>query len=230
MNGAFQYLDIILFASIAVFLIVKLAGVLGKRTGHEQDTRRNVQPFPTRRQTTSNTGDTGDNVIALPDREMERAVIPPDSPAAEGLGHIASTDSSFSPGAFLTGARAAFEMIVSAFAAGDDKALKRLLSPAVLSDFEAAITARREAGQVQDTTLIGIKTIDIVAAGMDDSVAQVTVRFVSEQVNVTKDEEGRVIDGDPNFVADVTDIWTFSRDTQDRDPNWWLSATSAPEQ
>ncbi|MEZ5667996.1 MAG: Tim44/TimA family putative adaptor protein [Alphaproteobacteria bacterium] len=229
MSGAFQYLDIILFASIAIFLIVKLAGVLGKRTGHEQDPRRRVQPFPVRREPAAKRGADGDNVIALPEREQPRPSVPADSPAAAGLNRIVAADPRFNPSAFLTGARAAFEMIVGAFAAGDKDTLKRLLSPAVFADFEAAIEERHRAGHTQDTSLVGIKTLEFASAELDGSDAHVAVRFVSEQVNVTKDGEGRVVDGDPNHVAEVTDIWTFSRDVRSRDPNWWLSATGAPE-
>lgn len=230
MSGAFQYLDIIIFGTIAVFLIAKLVGVLGKRTGDEQDTaRRRPQPFPVQREPEQHRAENGDNVIALPERETSRPVIPPDSPAAEGLNRIVGADPNFNPAAFLNGARSAFEMIVAAFANGDTDTLRRLLSPAVYEDFAAVIEARRAADHTQDTTLISLKSADLVAAALVGREAQVTVRFESEQVNVTKDAEGRVIDGDPNFVAEVTDIWTFSRDTGSRDPNWRLSATTSPD-
>ena len=230
MDGAFQYLDIIIFGAIAVFLIAKLVGVLGKSTGNEQDAaRRRPQPFPVQRQPEDHRAENGDNVINLPGREASRPVIPPDSPAAEGLNRILSVDPNFNPAAFVNGARSAFEMIVAAFANGDTDTLKRLLSPAVYEDFAAVIEQRKQAGQTQDTTLISLKAADIVAANLVDKEAQVTIRFDSEQVNVTKDSEGRIIEGDPNFVAEVTDIWTFSRDTGSRDPNWRLSATTSPD-
>jgi len=225
MSGVSQYIEIILFGSIAIFLIVRLVSVLGKRTGHEQE-RRRMQPFPVRREAAESRSEKTDNVIQLPERDA-RPAIDPNSPAAAGLSQIAAADPRFDPAGFLSGARAAFEMIVNAFAGGDLDTLKKLLSPAVYDDFAAAIAARAEAGQTQDTTLIGIKSVEPVAANLADSEAQVTIKFVSEQVNVTKDSEGRVIEGDPNFVAEVPDIWTFSRDVRSRDPNWFLSATSA---
>ena len=91
------------------------------------------------------------------------------------------------------------------------------------------IAARKAEGLTQDTTLIGIKSVEPVSAGLADNEAHVTIKFVSEQVNVTKDAEGRVVEGDPNFVAEVPDVWTFTRDVRSRDPNWFLSATDAPQ-
>ena len=227
MSGAFEYLDIIIFGTIAVFLIAKLVNVLGKRTGNEQDAaRRRPQPFPVHR----GAGEKAtDNVIALPEREAARPSVQVTGPAADGLNRISATDPGFNPSAFVAGARAAFEMIVGAFANGDTDTLKRLLSPAVYGDFAGAIADRKARGQTQDSTLIGLKAADIVAASLIDGEAQVTVRFKSEQVNVTKDGEGRVIEGDPNLVAEVTDLWTFSREVASRDPNWRLSATTGPD-
>jgi predicted lipid-binding transport protein (Tim44 family) len=227
MSGAFQYLDIIIFGTIAVFLIAKLVSVLGKRTGNEQDAaRRRPQPFPVRRGATDKGAD---NVIALPERESARPPVVATGPAADGLNRIAAADPNFNPAAFLNGARAAFEMIVGAFASGDTDTLKRLLSPTVYADFTSAIEERKARGLVQDTTLIGIKSADITAATLVDGEAQVTVRFRSEQVNVTRDSAGRVVEGDPNLVAEVVDIWTFSREVSSRDPNWRLSATTSPD-
>lgn len=227
MSGAFQYLDIIIFGTIAVFLIAKLVSVLGKRTGNEQDAaRRRTHPFPVRRGAADKNGD---NVIALPERETARPPVVATGPAADGLNRIVAVDPAFNPAAFASGARAAFEMIVGAFANGDTDTLKRLLSPAVFSDFASAIADRKARSLVQDSTLIGLKSADIVAASLVDGEAQVTVRFKSEQVNVTKDTDGRVVEGDPNLVAEVIDIWTFSREVASRDPNWRLSATSSPD-
>ena len=226
MSGVSQYIDIILFGSIAIFLIWRLVSVLGKRTGHEQE-RRRMQPFPVRREAAEGR-DKGDNVIALPERDT-RPAIDPSSPAAAGLSRIAAADPRFNVSVFLSGARAAFEMIVNAFAAGDLETLNKLLSPAVYEDFRSAIAERADEGHTLDTTLIGIKSVEPVAAALVEHEAQVSVRFLSEQVHVTKDTEGRVIEGDPNFVAEVPDVWTFSRDVRSRDPSWYLSATAAPQ-
>jgi predicted lipid-binding transport protein (Tim44 family) len=216
--------------------------VLGKRTGHEE--RPELDPF--------NKKDTGDDkVIKLPDRGAERngegrrldeeelieeaqsiaeevADTPPDSPLAASLTQIKLADRNFDKDQFLGGARAAFEMIVAAFAAGDSKALRPLLANDVYDDFSGAIREREEAKESLETTLIGITSAEIIEAELRQKSAFVTVKFVSEQVNVTRDAEGRIVDGDPNHVAKVTDIWTFARNTRSRDPNWALVATRSP--
>ena len=136
----------------------------------------------------------------------------------------------FDPGQFLDGARQAFEMIVTAYAEGDGRTLKQLLSKDVYENFAAAIREREKAGERMEDTLYGIDEASIVDAGMEGSTASVTVKFVSQQVNVTYDSEGRVVAGDPNEVATVTDIWTFQRNVKSRDPNWELAETRSPNE
>ena len=139
--------------------------------------------------------------------------------------NIRAADDTFDPGGFADGARGAFEMIVQAFAAGDRDNLQMLLSDDVYENFEAAIDERDEAEETLESTIISIKSADVIEAGIDHQNAMVTVKFVSEQVNVTRDSEDRIVDGDPNQVTEITDIWTFSRDTVAR-PNgsWWKPA------
>ena len=144
------------------------------------------------------------------------------------LTQIQIADNAFNPGEFVGGARSAFEMIVHAFATGDTGTLRNLLSDDVFDNFSSAIKARLEAAETLETTVIGVKSVDIIDARLDGRQAFVTVKFVSEQVNVTRDAEGHVIDGDPNHVSEVTDLWTFSRNTRSRDPNWKLVETRSP--
>ena len=153
------------------------------------------------------------------------ANLDPNDPLASGITQIRIADSSFHPVEFANGARAAFEMIVQAFAESDTKTLENLLAEDVFENFNDAIVARREANEKLETTIIGIGSADVIEASMDGRNAMVTVKFVSEQVNVTHDAEGRVVDGDPNQVTEITDIWTFSRDTKASDPNWKLVET-----
>lgn len=117
-------------------------------------------------------------------------------------------------------------MIVTSFAQGDTATLRPLLSDEVYQQFAAAIRARQEAKQTLETTLIGVRGVDFVEARLDGRNATVTVKIVSEQVNITRDAGGAVVEGDANHVATITDIWTFSRDTKSRDPNWHLVATA----
>lgn len=228
MNDGFQFVDIILFAMVAAFLVLRLRSVLGRRTGH-QERPRDVSA--SRRQDSEGEG----NVIELTDRTGRAAegedlasASQSDDPVVAGVARIRLVDPSFSPDQFLAGARAAFEMVVHAFATADSGTLRSLLSEDVAGNFQNAIKARLEAGETLETTVISIKSADVIEADLDGKQAKVTVKFVSEQVNVTRDTEGRVIDGDPNRVSDITDIWTFARNTRSRDPNWKLIETRSP--
>ena len=151
------------------------------------------------------------------------------TPLDAGLTQIRLADPSFDPATFVLGARAAFEMIVGAFAQGDTAALRPLLNDEVYDQFSAAIRERLQHKHTHETTLIAIKSAELVEARMEGRDAIVTVKFVTEQVNVTRDEAGGVIEGDPNRVATVTDLWTFSRNTRSGNPNWLLVATASPQ-
>ncbi len=226
MSGAFDYFEILILAMLAVFLIYRLGSVLGKRTGHE---RRPTDIFP-RSQEGAGAGE--DNVVSLPGRDEARDAAVEAAMAAmphgEGLAEIHRADPSFDPEQFLEGARAAFEMTVVAFSQDDEKTLRNLLSDSVFEDFHAAIEDRRSRKEKLETTLVGIDVVEILEAGLEDSDAVVTIKFVSQQANVTYDAEGAVVDGDAQTVAPITDIWTFRRDTRSPDPNWLLVATRSP--
>ena len=118
-------------------------------------------------------------------------------------------------------------MIVTAYAGGDRRQLKNLLGREVYDGFEAAISEREQRGETVETRFVSIDGADIIAAEQRGKTAQVTVRFVSQLVSVTRDKAGAVIDGNPDKVTDVTDVWTFARDVTSRDPNWKLVATEA---
>jgi predicted lipid-binding transport protein (Tim44 family) len=228
MEGSFPFLEIVLFAMVAGFLILRLRGVLGRRTGNE---RRRPDPISAR--TAAEESRERDTVVPLPERprptaQGESAPSVANAGALSGIGQIRSVDRGFDSSGFVTGARRAFEMIVESFASGDSNGLRPLLSDEVFAQFDGAIRARSEAGHSLTTTLVGIREAEIVDAGLEGRTAQVTVKFVSEQINVTRDREGRVVDGDPSAVATVTDIWTFARNTASRDPNWVLVATRSP--
>jgi predicted lipid-binding transport protein (Tim44 family) len=224
--GDMAFLDIIFFALVAGFLILRLRSVLGRRTGQENRERWSPRP-PARLPPADAPAPTADNVTPLP--------LPPRAPQSsnvvlsglEGaIGQIKAADPSFDPDQFLGGARAAFEMIVTAYAHGDTAALRPLLSDDVYENFSAAIRGRNDAKQTLETTLIGIKAAEILEARMENRTAFVTVKFMSEQVNVTRNAAGEIVEGDPNRVANVTDVWTFARNSRASDPNWALVQTS----
>ncbi len=234
MGDGIQFLDIVLFAAIAAFFVLRLRGVLGKRTGHEKRPKHDPFAKPDR--------DEGeeDKVIPLPDRsraakvneaaeEAEEATeAAAETPLAAGLMQIGRVDKAFDEEQFLSGAGTAFEWIIDAFAQGDAKKLRPLLSNDVYGDFSGAIEEREKAGQTLETTLVGITGAEIIEAELQGRTAFVTIKFVSEQVNVVRDSDGEVVEGDPSHVTKITDIWTFARNTRSRDPDWTLVATSSP--
>jgi len=228
----FQFLDIIFFAMIAAFLVFRLRNVLGRRTGHQSRPPDNMSQ---RRQE----AEPDANVIELPDRtaandepdfdddaDFEPAAS--DDPLARGMAGIRAADPEFDPASFEEGAKAAFEAIVHAFATADTGTLRALLDDEVYENFEQAIRQRLDAAETLETTVVGIESAEIVEASMSGRNAIVTVAFVSEQVNVTRDADGAAIEGDPTQITDVTDIWTFARNTRSRDPNWKLIETRSP--
>jgi predicted lipid-binding transport protein (Tim44 family) len=226
MSNGFQFLDIILLAMVAAFIALRLSSVLGKRTGHEgaprapgaaeaEDGRAKVIPLPDRRRKVEESSATADAAA--------------DDPAADDpLAGIAAADRDFDRDSFVAGAKQAYELIIQGFARGERDALKPMLSGDVFEDFSGAIKQREAAGQKQETTIVAIKTADIVAASLKGKAAEITVRFVSDLINVTRDAEGQVVDGHASAVDEVTDVWTFARNLQSRDPNWTLIATAAP--
>jgi predicted lipid-binding transport protein (Tim44 family) len=230
----------IIFLALAVFIFLRLRSVLGQRTGRE---RPPYDPYAPR---DAVRGATNDNVVTLPGRaaaEGSQKPVEPSEPSepverwkgiaeagsavADGLDAIAREDRSFDAKHFVAGARAAYEMIVLAYAEGDRRSLKNLLSRDVYEGFEGAIRERENKGETIETRFVAIDKSDITAAELRGRTAQITVRFVSQLISVTRDKAGNVIEGNPEKVTDVTDVWTFARDLTSRDPNWKLVATEA---
>jgi predicted lipid-binding transport protein (Tim44 family) len=227
MSEGFAYIDILFFAMVAAFIALRLRSVLGRRTGHER--RRSGGFGPAR------PNGAADNVVSLPDRPSSQAEAdasigdPSDAVAKSGLTQIRLADRRFDPQQFLGGARAAFEMIIEAYAAGDKNTLRPLLANDVYAGFERAIDQREGAGQSFETQLTAVPAVELVGAEMRGHVARITVRFKSEQINLLRDAEGKVLEGDPRTAEEVIDIWTFERDTTSPDPNWTLVETRTPD-
>jgi predicted lipid-binding transport protein (Tim44 family) len=162
-----------------------------------------------------------------PPSDRWNGLAEPGTPLAQGLDAIASQDSSFDPRHFLSGARSAYEMIVMAFANGDRRTLRDLLSAEVYDSFENVIKDREKHEQKTETRFVSIDKAELVSAEVRDRTAQLTVRFVSQMISVTRDKAGTIVDGNPDKVADITDVWTFARDITSRDPNWKLVGTGS---
>jgi len=222
-------LDLIFFAIVAVALGWRLYSVLGRRTG----TERRIDPLAERPPENADSA----TIAKLPSRsdrerrQIEAAIAATPQPAQQGLSAIKAADPGFDAADFLAGAKIAFEMILTAFAKGDTKALRPLLSDQVLKNFSTAIEERQRQGRRLETTLIGITSAEISGAEFQRATgeAKITVRFNSQQVDVTKDAEGRIIEDDPAEVATIVDLWTFARSVKSRDPNWTLVTTESPQ-
>jgi predicted lipid-binding transport protein (Tim44 family) len=225
----------IIFLVLAAVIFWRLRSVLGQRTGRERPPYDPYSaPDPVR-------NSPGDKVIPLPQRTTE-PVKPPEttepadryagivlagSPVAKGLDAIRAADKTFDVKGFIAGARSAYEMIVTAYAEGDRRALKNLLAREVYDGFETVIREREGRGETAETRFVSIDTSEITAAELRGKIAQITLRFVSQLVSATRDRNGNVIDGSAEKVTSVTDVWTFARDVSSRDPNWKLVATEA---
>jgi predicted lipid-binding transport protein (Tim44 family) len=220
-----QLLDIFLIAMVAGIILFRLYTVLGRRTGHERPPQENYQ-F-SRNPDTAPPAD--DKVVTLPDRGAARAdpaIEKPSDPVARGLLDIKLADRNFETDHFVSGARSAYEMIIIAFAKGDRAALRPLLNDEVYTAFDHAIAAREARHEKIEFTFVGFKDVKVVEALLKGRAAEITLAFGAQFISATSDATGAVVEGDAKSVRDVTDVWTFSRDTRARDPNWTLIATS----
>ncbi|KPF42897.1 Tim44/TimA family putative adaptor protein [Rhizobium sp. G187] len=222
------------FLVAAVLIFFQLRSVLGRRTGHEKPP---VDPFTQRDLSKGPAADDG-KVVTLPRREEQSAeerfaLIDSYTPAGSALNdqlrELLRHDAGFNPKEFLNGAKIAYEMIVMAYADGDRKTLKGLLSREVLEGFESAIAERESRGEVVKSTFVGIEKAEITHASVRDNEEQITIRIVCQLITATYDRDNKLIDGDAELVAEVNDVWTFARDVRSRDPNWKLVATEAEQ-
>lgn len=218
-----QFLDIVLIAMVACVILFRLYTVLGRRTGQEREPSQRFRQIGGE---VKKPASKGDNVVALPDRAAARAELPkPADPLARALLDIQLADRGFEAGHFLAGARHAYEIVVTAFASGDRAALRPLLSDDVYATFDGAIHTREARGEKTAFTFVGFKDAKIVHAALKERMAEITVQFASQFISSTTNEAGAVVDGDPKAQRDVSENWTFSRDTRAGDPNWILVAT-----
>jgi len=241
MSEAFDIYTL-LFLVLAVVIFIRLRNVLGRRTGNE---RPPYDPYTTPDAKRAGP-EANEPMVALPRGRSLRgpvaeASVPSvedlearlgrhaakDSPLGQSLTGLMRADPGFDPNHFIDGAKAAYEMIVTAFAQGDDATLKQLLGSDVYDGFQRAIRERESRGEKVESSLVGIDKADIIEAEVKNRTAYVTVKFVSELISVTRDADGEVVEGDPKKVREVTDIWTFAREVGSKNPNWKLVATEA---
>jgi predicted lipid-binding transport protein (Tim44 family) len=225
----------IFFIIVAAIVLFQLRNVLGRRTGNE---RPPFDPYTRPEKTIEPQG----NVVTLPNRRETAAdpvvvdryaaidkIVPVAEPANAELRRIQDADPSFDARAFIDGVKVAYEMIVGAFAAGDRKTLKGLLSQEAYAGFQVAITEREARSEKMKSTFVGIDDAKVVAAETKDREVLITVRIVSQLISAVTSASGEVVDGDPEAVVEVIDVWTFARDPRSKDPNWKLVETQAED-
>jgi predicted lipid-binding transport protein (Tim44 family) len=220
-----------------VFIFLRLRSVLGQRTGRErppydpyspQDAiRRPIDKVVPIQQRPADVAPRPAEAAPEPSADRWKDIAEADSPAAAGLDAIAAADPGFDGKHFIAGARAAYEMIVTAFAGGDRRQLRNLLSREVFDGFDSAITDRERRGETAESRFVSIDGSTVTAAELRNRTSQITVRFISKLISVTRDGAGAVVDGNAEKATDVTDVWTFARDVSSRDPNWKVVATEA---
>jgi predicted lipid-binding transport protein (Tim44 family) len=234
-----EFFDIptLIVIGVAIFVLFRLRQVLGTRTGTERTPLQRAQqqaqkpandekvvpmrPVPA---PAPSDGDAERRALKL-NAEIEQ-FSHGSAEIANGLRAVAETDPNFAPKSFLEGAKAAYEMIVTAFATGDRKTLKNLLEKDVYDGFERAIAEREAAGRRVDFTFVGLPKVEISDADFDKRETRIAVKFNAEVVQATRDKDGTLIEGNADQVQLIADEWTFARNPKSRDPNWKLVATN----
>ena len=190
----FEYVDIILLAMIAGFIFLRLRGILGRRTGHEENLDANfTHEFPSKKTIKDNLDKINFNDQAKND--------------------------------FLKGAKIAYETIITNFANGNLKNIKSLLGKKVFDQFNEALKERKKGGYISKTIFIGINSALIKDHQQINNILEVTVDFISEIISCVKDNNNKIISGDPEKSKKVFDTWKFSKDSRSNNPNWLLTDT-----
>jgi len=211
-------IDLLLFGMIAAFLVLRLRSILGRRTGYERPPAAYQPPA---------SAAPGPVIAGTAEAPAGRPVPDPASPAGQALVRMQALDRTLTPAGFLGGAEQAFRLIVTAFAAADRATLRNLLADDTFSAFDSAIAAREAAGHTQRSEIRAIPAATIEAAELRGNVANITVRFVSDQVSLSLDASQNPVAG-TDAVTEITDLWSFERDLTSPDPTWRLvSARSA---
>lgn len=195
MSSSFGYLDIILLGMIAGFIILRLRSILGRKTGHESKVYPNF----------------ADKNFSIPKKESE--------PTKQNLNVLEGKEKK----EFLRGAEIAYESILTSFSTGDLIKLKSLLSPNMFTNFSEAIKARKKENIKSEFTFIGVKESSVEKYEKIKDNLFATVKFVAEVISVKKDKDNKIIEGNPDKIKFVTDSWKFTKNINNKSPNWYLS-------
>ena len=218
-----MFLDIIIVAMIAAFILLRLRSELGRKTGNEP-----LPPAAGRQQHgAGRTIDGTAETVESPQDDLNVIDLEENSDLRHAYADMRREDSSFDPRQFVEGARSAYRMTLEAFWIGDKDVLGNLLDKSVLGQFETAIEQREESELTLDNRLLDISGAEVIKAEIINKVAELTVHFTSEIVAVTRDKEGKIVEGDASDAVETNDKWTFARQLRSDDPSWTLVATRA---
>ena len=194
MSNSFGYIDIILLGMIAGFIILRLRSILGRKTGHESKIYPNFV----------------EKKFSIPKNDIK--------PVKQNLEILEGNNKK----QFLKGAEIAYETILTSFAKGDLKKLKSLLTASMNTNFSGAIDTRNKEKITSEFTFIGIKESSVEKHEKIKDDLSATVKFVAEVISVKKKDD-KIIEGNPDKIKFVTDIWKFTRNINNKSPNWYLS-------
>ncbi len=222
MNDGFAFFDIIIFAMLAVYLVFQLRRALGRRSDNQEPESK---PNPEQRAEHSET----DNVVAIkPNKNKNENQEQEQEETLGGLTELREKDPSFSDTDFIKGSKDAFSWIVAAFSKGEIHKLEPLLSEPLFNGFKQAIE-QREADQLSlETNIVSIKSAQIHNVTVKHDQVNITVEYVTDQIKSTRNAKDEVVDGDPDTIERVTDLWTFNRNIKSKNPNWTLVRTETP--
>ncbi len=211
------FIDILIFAAIALFLIFRLRSILGNRDGFEQN-RPEKTAFDATAQTDND--NVPKKVVPLRAKKASSKIA-----NGQGLDAVRQADPSFRDEEFMQGAASAFRMVLQAFADEDLSTLRRLLAFELYEEFAQSIYSRNKEGEQLTITVHVINDVQLTDGSVKDFIASVTVNFVSEQSRIVKNNAGDIVEEESEEQAVIKDIWVFERDTQLDDPNWKLVET-----
>lgn len=224
--------DLILYMVIAAVLVIWLRNTLGTRHGEERD---RPNPITNLEKSQSDQPDQRGRLLDMTDTQiaMTEPVLSPfqgidlaDPGVEEGLKQIMRADRSFDPHRFISGAKDAFPMIVEAFADGDLDTLQNLLAPNVYNAFEDVIEQRKISGETVKTEIHSVRKAQIAEARLVERMIYIKIRFTADETCVIRNREGGIVSGNPDRITEMTDVWTFGRDSRSKDPTWLLYETS----
>ena len=220
MNDGFAFFDIIIFAMLAGYLVFQLRRALGRRSDNQESKSKSS---PEQRAKHSE----ADNIVAIKSNKKKNKNQKQEETLG-GLNELREKDPSFNDTDFVNGSKEAFSWIVEAFSKGEISKLEPLLSEPLFNGFKRAIEQRETDQLSLETNIVSIKSAQIHNVTVKQNQVNITVEYVTDQIKSTRNAKDEIVDGDPDTIETVTDLWTFNRNIKSKNPNWTLVKTETP--